>query len=675
MVTWRRLEAWLVAAIAALPLSCVPFDVDNIACSGHGQCPTGYHCDLDSGLPVGVNSVCVPGEAQAAGLGASVQRVSLPYIGMTLGYTSALHTARAELPGIQEAINEDVLGIPLMLGAAGPADSNSSQPRYRAHGDNLYHPLESQYVLEGIRPEVHFTSPSLAQRGWLDVTEGTGELDRLNTGPLHCGQSTELRLDDSPQTFAEGAGWEVGSMFASGGTATGPAMPAMPVPQGGALTGGRVLLAPESPFHLQVADAGVDPSAQETFLFLGEAFTLGNSPDCGEVECDDGEDNDGDGMTDCLDLDCQGELGRYPGSDEQILCPELICWDGIDNDSDGDVDCDDLEDCEHQDCTLRSADVVSFPVSEEGLVEVSWEQLPQFVRSGSPNLLLAWGRTRSQVALDVVDGVESAMLSSSQWAVYEAVVLDSSQYVVSVDAQNDKVAGGRALHLELTPLDGLRSWSGDYLVAALDRFGHQLLALPISNPHGPWVRASATNSLSVQLDTSSLCRGATTLAVTSASFPQSEEDLCIDCGIGTLDDPRPYPQCDVVLAPGEREADVVPGAVICASLDESKVGESEVHRYSFEAVAGTTYLIEGLGNQLFLESGADLQLGLHYDDNGSLRLLSEGEWGLVLAEQDYCGMDPRLLWHCPETGRYELKVESPEGLSDGGPYKLLIEAL
>lgn len=50
---------------------------------------------------------------------------------------------------------------------------------------------------------------------------------------------------------------------------------------------------------------------------------------CAE-ECDDGVDNDGDGAVDCFDSDCQGAES----------CHEL-CDDGLDNDGDGFVDCDD----------------------------------------------------------------------------------------------------------------------------------------------------------------------------------------------------------------------------------------------------------------------------------------------------------------------------------------------
>jgi hypothetical protein len=56
---------------------------------------------------------------------------------------------------------------------------------------------------------------------------------------------------------------------------------------------------------------------------------------CSPIErCDQGQDEDGDGDTDCQDSDCIG----HPG------CPEgSNCSDGVDNDGDSDTDCDDLE--------------------------------------------------------------------------------------------------------------------------------------------------------------------------------------------------------------------------------------------------------------------------------------------------------------------------------------------
>ncbi len=53
-----------------------------------------------------------------------------------------------------------------------------------------------------------------------------------------------------------------------------------------------------------------------------------------ESDCDDGLDDDGDGLVDCEDGDCA----------EAEHCEELICDDGLDNEGDG------LTDCEDDDC-------------------------------------------------------------------------------------------------------------------------------------------------------------------------------------------------------------------------------------------------------------------------------------------------------------------------------------
>jgi len=52
---------------------------------------------------------------------------------------------------------------------------------------------------------------------------------------------------------------------------------------------------------------------------------------CRVETCDDGIDNNGDGVTDCSD----------PGCAKHATCPETSCTDGLDNDDDGVTDCDD----------------------------------------------------------------------------------------------------------------------------------------------------------------------------------------------------------------------------------------------------------------------------------------------------------------------------------------------
>ncbi len=61
-----------------------------------------------------------------------------------------------------------------------------------------------------------------------------------------------------------------------------------------------------------------------------------------ETQCDDGQDNDCDGNADCLDPDCKGDPSCKGGA-------ETSCSNGEDDDGDGDIDCDD-GDCEGQAC-------------------------------------------------------------------------------------------------------------------------------------------------------------------------------------------------------------------------------------------------------------------------------------------------------------------------------------
>ena len=60
-----------------------------------------------------------------------------------------------------------------------------------------------------------------------------------------------------------------------------------------------------------------------------------------ELSCTNGVDDDGDGFVDCDDSDCAADPNCLPGFED--------CTDGIDNDGDGDVDCDD------SDCTFEPA--------------------------------------------------------------------------------------------------------------------------------------------------------------------------------------------------------------------------------------------------------------------------------------------------------------------------------
>ncbi|MCP4808600.1 MAG: hypothetical protein GY884_24920, partial [Proteobacteria bacterium] len=67
-------------------------------------------------------------------------------------------------------------------------------------------------------------------------------------------------------------------------------------------------------------------------------------------ECEDGIDNDGDGLTDCQDEDCAG----FDGCDDYEGDEPGECTDGVDNDSDGDTDCADEGCAGSPDCEAGS---------------------------------------------------------------------------------------------------------------------------------------------------------------------------------------------------------------------------------------------------------------------------------------------------------------------------------
>ena len=103
--------------------------------------------------------------------------------------------------------------------------------------------------------------------------------------------------------------------------------------------------------HVSLVQGRCDPlgSQEHVISYLSDTSTadipsISGSLSCGgdggdpEV-CDDGIDNDDDGMTDCDDRDCRNDVACTGGT-----LPE-VCDDGIDNDGDGKIDCADKKDC------------------------------------------------------------------------------------------------------------------------------------------------------------------------------------------------------------------------------------------------------------------------------------------------------------------------------------------
>jgi hypothetical protein len=83
----------------------------------------------------------------------------------------------------------------------------------------------------------------------------------------------------------------------------------------------------------------------------GNGLTDCADPDCAkdpacagklETNCADKVDNDGDGLTDCADPDCDGQSCGVGCVCKKGFATETICDDGIDNDGDGYTDCKDI---------------------------------------------------------------------------------------------------------------------------------------------------------------------------------------------------------------------------------------------------------------------------------------------------------------------------------------------
>lgn len=87
------------------------------------------------------------------------------------------------------------------------------------------------------------------------------------------------------------------------------------------------------PGNIEICGDSLNNGCKLTYDCGNEDCALGAT--CREVECDDDQDNDGNGKTDCQDPACVGVE----------VCTDWDCGDGIDNEGDGLTDCDDLGDC------------------------------------------------------------------------------------------------------------------------------------------------------------------------------------------------------------------------------------------------------------------------------------------------------------------------------------------
>lgn len=101
------------------------------------------------------------------------------------------------------------------------------------------------------------------------------------------------------------------------------------------------------------------------FLFFSLILISCNSGDINidssgiaqEANCTDGLDNDGDGLTDCADLNC---AFRPVCIDDGGVAGETNCTDGIDNDGDNLIDCTDLNCLSDPACDAAVGDCEDF---------------------------------------------------------------------------------------------------------------------------------------------------------------------------------------------------------------------------------------------------------------------------------------------------------------------------
>jgi hypothetical protein len=114
------------------------------------------------------------------------------------------------------------------------------------------------------------------------------------------------------------------------------------------------------------SDAGSKPATDAGDHTPDSGQSDAGGPLCGsdtERACQDGRDNDCDGLTDCDDPDCSNSLKCCRPTE----IPEVSCSGGVDNDCDGKVDCDDTDCSAAKACCSGNAAEVGATACSDGV--------------------------------------------------------------------------------------------------------------------------------------------------------------------------------------------------------------------------------------------------------------------------------------------------------------------
>ncbi|PHN08383.1 M43 family zinc metalloprotease [Flavilitoribacter nigricans] len=213
----------------------------------------------------------------------------------------------------------------------------------------------------------------------------------------------------------------------------------------------------------------------------GARESLLSSSGCGNGDpvelCNDGLDNDGDGLVDCDDPDCDTDPFCQPVEPE-------ICDDGIDNDGDGLIDCDDPDCGSAPNCQPTGTCAAPGGLTTE-------------VRKGGKEALLSWNAVSGAVNYTVtlvnlsngdelsadIDGTSAVASGLSKNANYEWCVVTncSGESSEASCTSFTAVPGGRTTQLNATPLRIYPNPARDLFTIRINSLSSSLPVLSLSD--------------------------------------------------------------------------------------------------------------------------------------------------------------------------------------------------